>query len=39
MIPEDFHRVEGGNYLVSDRPEWMDMKPIEELVKEARTRK
>jgi len=39
MIPDDFQRVEGGNYLVSDRPEWMDMKPIEELIKEVRANK
>lgn len=39
MIPAEFQRSEGGNYLVSERPEWMDMRSIEELVKEARAKK
>jgi ABC-type Fe3+ transport system substrate-binding protein len=28
-------RVEGVKYLMTDRPEWMDMKPIYELIKKA----
>ena len=40
-IPKDkvlpkARRVEGVNYLVTDRPEWMDMKPIYSVIKKAR---
>jgi iron(III) transport system substrate-binding protein len=28
-------RVPGGKYLLTDRPEWMDMKPIYDLIKQA----
>lgn len=28
-------RVPGGKYLMTDRPEWMDMKPIYEVIKKA----
>ncbi len=28
-------RVAGGKYLMTDRPEWMDMKPIYDLIKQA----
>lgn len=28
-------RVPGGKYLMTDRPEWMDMKPIYDLIKQA----
>jgi iron(III) transport system substrate-binding protein len=30
-------RVPGGKYLMTDRPEWMDMKPIYDLIKQATT--
>jgi len=34
-VPEHSRRVEGANYVVTERPEWMDMKPILKLVNEA----
>jgi iron(III) transport system substrate-binding protein len=36
MILPEFQRIEGGNYIATEVPEWMDMAPIEALVKEAR---
>jgi iron(III) transport system substrate-binding protein len=36
-IPPEFQRVEGAPYMVTERPEWMDMGPIEELIKKVRT--
>ncbi len=40
-IPKDkvnsrARRVEGVKYLVTDRPEWMDMKPIYAVIRKAR---
>jgi len=34
-VPEHSRRVEGASYVVTERPEWMDMKPILKLVNEA----
>jgi hypothetical protein len=33
-VPEHSRRVEGANYVVTERPEWMDMKPISQFVQE-----
>jgi ABC-type Fe3+ transport system substrate-binding protein len=38
-IPEEFRLVEGGNYVVTERPEWMDIAPIMKLVDETLKRK
>lgn len=37
-ISAEFQRLRGGNYMVTERPEWMNTKPIEDFVKELRTR-
>lgn len=34
MVHSDHQRVEGGNYVVTERPEWMEMKPILQIVDE-----
>jgi ABC-type Fe3+ transport system substrate-binding protein len=33
-VPDYSRRVEGANYVVTERPEWMDVKPILEVVNE-----
>ena len=33
-VPEYSRRIDGVNYVVTERPEWMDMKPIQQLVNE-----
>ena len=33
-VPEYSRRVDGVNYVATERPEWMDMKPIQQLVNE-----
>ncbi len=33
-VPEYSRRVDGVNCVVTERPEWMDMKPIQQLVNE-----
>lgn len=34
-IPADFQRVAGGNYVVTERPDWMEMAPILKIVDQA----
>jgi ABC-type Fe3+ transport system substrate-binding protein len=34
-IPEYSRRAQGSQYMLTDRPEWMDMTPILKLVNEA----
>ena len=33
-VPEYSRRVDGVNYVATERPEWMDMKPIQQMVNE-----
>ena len=35
MIPAELRRVDGVKYLMSDRPEYMDMKPIYDVLDRA----
>jgi iron(III) transport system substrate-binding protein len=34
IVQPEFRRVPGGNYVATERPEWMDVSPILKLVKE-----
>jgi ABC-type Fe3+ transport system substrate-binding protein len=35
-IPHDSRRVDGVKYIMTDRPEWMDMRPIRNFIKEVK---
>ena len=38
-VPAFSRRVEGVRYIASDKPEWMDLKPIIQLINEVRKEK
>ncbi len=35
-VPRDYRRQKGINYFYTDKPEWMDMKPIVKLIRDVR---
>jgi hypothetical protein len=35
VIPANYRRQKGVNYIYAGRPEWLDMGPVSKLIKEA----